>query len=82
MTLDAFHKKCHNLVDWSGVKWLFETFSPQRLAERKKGRIYQGGESRDLFRLFRTCIRTRPVRKLFIISLILNEFSCGDVHMS
>ena len=42
----------------------------------------QGGESRDLFRLFRTCIRTGPVRKLFIISLILNEFSCGDVHMS
>ena len=43
---------------------------------------FQGGESRDLFRLFRTCIRTGPVRKLFIISLILNEFSCGDVHMS
>ena len=45
-------------------------------------RLPQGGESRDLFRLFRTCIRTGPVRKLFIISLILNEFSCGDVHMS
>ena len=42
----------------------------------------QGGESRDLFWLFRTCIRPGPVRKLFIISLILNEFSCGDVHMS
>ena len=44
--------------------------------------LLQGGESLDLFRLFRTCIRTGPVRKLFIISLILNEFSCGDVHMS
>ena len=42
---------------------------------------YQGGESRDLFRLFCTCIRTGPVRKLFIVSLILNEFSCGEVHM-
>ena len=42
----------------------------------------QGGESRDLFRLFRICIRTGPVRKFFIISLILNEFSCGDVLMS
>ena len=29
----------------------------------------QGGESRDLFWLFRTCIRTERVRKLFSTSL-------------
>ena len=41
----------------------------------------QGGESRDLFGLFCTCIRTGQVRKLFIISLILNAFSCGEMHI-
>ena len=30
--------------------------------------LLQGGESRDLFRLFRTCIRTERVRKLFSTS--------------
>ena len=41
----------------------------------------QGGESRNLFRLFRTCIRTARVRKLFRTSKILTEFSCGKVQV-
>ena len=39
----------------------------------------QGGESRDLFWLFCTCIRTEQVRKLFSTSLILSEFPCGTM---
>ena len=42
-------------------------------AERERaGESCQGGESRDLRRLFYTCIRTDRVRKLFIIFLILH----------
>ena len=37
----------------------------------------QGRESRDLFCLFCTCIRTERVRKFFLASLIHNEFSSG-----
>ena len=44
-------------------------------------KLYQGGESHDLSRLFCTCIRTQGVRKLFIISLILNVFSSSEVHI-
>ena len=44
-------------------------------------KLFQGGESRDLLLLFRTCIRTERVRKLFSTSLILNEFSCGKVQV-
>ena len=62
--------------------WSEQFFQGFLCPRRNFGWHIQGGESRDLFRLFRTCIRTGPVRKLFIISLILNEFSCGDVHMS
>ena len=32
------------------------------------------------FTIFCTCIRTERVRQLFIIFLILNEFSCGKVE--
>ena len=42
--------------------------------------IIQGAESLDLFWLF-TYIRTERVRKLFIDSLILNEFSCCKVQI-
>ena len=35
----------------------------------------QGGESCDLLHLFYTYIWTERVRKLFVISFILNEFS-------
>ena len=41
----------------------------------------QGGESRDLSRLFYTCIRIEQERKLFIISLINDEFLRGKVQM-
>ena len=41
----------------------------------------QGGESRDLFWLFCTCIRTERVRKLFSTSLILSEFPCGTMKV-
>ena len=40
----------------------------------------QGGESRDLLRLMCSFIRTERVRKLFMIFLILIEFSCGKVQ--
>ena len=39
----------------------------------------QGGESRNFLQFFCTCIRTELVREMFIISLILNEFSRGKV---
>ena len=39
----------------------------------------QGGESRDLFWLFCTCIRTERVIILFSTSLILNEFLSGTM---
>ena len=41
----------------------------------------QGEESQELFWLLITCIRTERVRKLFITSLIFNEFSCGQVQI-
>ena len=41
----------------------------------------EGGESRDLFWLLCTCIRTDRVRKLFIPSLILDEFSRGKLQI-
>ena len=44
-------------------------------------RVIQGGESCDLFWLFCTCIWTERVRKLFISSLILYEFSCSKVQI-
>ena len=40
----------------------------------------QGGESRGFLQLFCTYIRAERVRKLFIIFLILNEFSCCKVE--
>ena len=40
----------------------------------------QGGESCDFLQLFCTCIRTERVRKMFIIFLILSEFSCSKVE--
>ena len=48
---------------------------------RKPKRLKQGGESRDLFWLFCTCIRTEEVIKLFSTSLVLNRFSCGKVQI-
>ena len=41
--------------------------------------VHQGGQSPDLPDLFCTGIRTEPVGKLVIISLILNECSCRQV---
>ena len=41
----------------------------------------EGGDSRDLFWLLCTCIWTDRVRKLFIPSLILDEFSRGKLQI-